>query len=295
MGKCVICGCSSSRVIYDGPIRMGMFGALSSEAHRIVRCSKCLAGSLANAFGSSEEYYQSETYRKEVDGGAKADDYFRLHDAEQIRHLSITGTGIFRGKVVADIGCGGGSFLDGIRGYAADALAIEPSATFRASLKSRGYKAYAFVDDALTEYKGRIDLVTAFDVLEHVEDPRSFLAGIQQLLVTGGKVVLSTPNSDDLLIEALPSEYSAFFYRKAHLWYFDREALLSLLRLAGFTDMRVIPHQRFGLGNFLGWLRDKRPQGEISPSYISPILDATWKAELERSFRCDCLYVEATA
>lgn len=293
--KCSICGTEGLKTHYRGPIRMGKFGNLSAEPHTVMECPSCEARALPNTFGASEEYYQSETYRKEVDGAAEAADYFRMHDYEQAHNLSVTGTALFRDKVVADIGCGAGSFLDGVKGYAASAIAVEPYAAFRASLAARGYRAYAYTADALREHRGKVDVATSFSVLEHVDDPRGFLSEIRELLAPGGKAIISTPNADDVLLEALPEDYSRFFFRKAHLWYFHARSFQKLLALAGFRTSVIRPHQRFGLGNFHGWIRDRRPQGEIRPDYLGAATDAAWKADLERTFRCDYLYAEAYA
>lgn len=295
MEKCKICSSIGLKVVYQGPIRIGKFGSLSEQPHAIMQCPTCHAKELPNTFGSAGEYYQGEAYRKEVDGEVEASDYFRLHDGEQLRNLSVTGTGMFRNKVIADVGCGAGSFLDGVRGHAARAIAIEPYSTFRTSLAVRGYSCYPYIRDALAEHAEKVDVATSFSVLEHVEDPLDFLKGMRSLLAPGGKAVISTPNADDILLEALPESYPSFFYRKAHLWYFNAEGLTRLLSLAGFPSVKIVFHQRFGLGNFLGWMKEARPQGDTRPSYVSATLDAAWKAELERSGRCDYLYAEATA
>jgi SAM-dependent methyltransferase len=46
--------------------------------------------------------------------------------------------------------------------------------------------------------KYSFDLVTAIEVVEHIESPIGFLRNIRQLLAPGGVVVLTTPNVDSL-------------------------------------------------------------------------------------------------
>lgn len=291
--NCKICGCADSKIIYIGSIRMGRFGNISNESYQIRQCSFCTVIVLPTLIENTTDYYQSDAYRQEVDDGTDVSHYYRLHDVEQIRNLSITGTGAFRGQVVADIGCGGGSFLDLIRGFAKLAIAVEPSTTYRSVLTVKGYDTYSSVLEALCKYKATVDLATSFSVLEHVEDPLDFLKQISNLLSPKGRLVISTPNADDVLLRALPDDYPHFFYRKAHIWYFNRTALLKLLELAGYTHIRVVPFQRFGLANFLSWIKDKAPKGNLSSEFVTDVMDKVWKAELERTFNCDYLFAEA--
>jgi SAM-dependent methyltransferase len=291
---CALCGSQELETLYRGPIRIGRFGNVTKEPVVVWKCTGCLAGFLPATLGQSADYYQSDEYRREVDAGAEVNDYFRLHDGEQAGNLGMTGTTGLRDKVVADVGAGAGSFLDTIKGFAKRAIAIEPSHRFRESLTERGYASYPFAADAARDWARGVDLVTTFSVVEHVENPLAFLVDLRALLAPGGRLVMSTPNTRDALLEALPEDYSRFFFRKAHLWYFDRESLTGLLERAGFDNMRVVARQRFGLSNFLGWLKDRAPSGNQRQGYVSETADAVWKAELERTNRADYLYAEAS-
>ena len=44
------------------------------------------------------------------------------------------------------------------------------------------------------ELTGTFDLVTAMEVVEHVADPKAFLASLAARLAPGGLMILSTPN-----------------------------------------------------------------------------------------------------
>ena len=293
MEVCKICGSSEYKVAYEGPIRVGKFGNLSGVSYTIKQCLSCMAASLPNLIGDHKAYYESPSYRDEVDGVITDAEYFSLHDGEQLRHLEITGTAVFRDKVVADIGCGAGSFLDAVSGHARESFGVEPSALFRNSLQKRGYSSYPYVADALSEKANKVDVVVCFSVLEHIEDPLSFLRETLKLLSPGGKIILSTPNADDILLSVLPDLYPQFFYRKAHLWYFNRSSLQKILELAGYSKIKIIPCHRFGLSNFLLWLRDRTPNGNARLGGITGILNAVWKCELERTNKCDYFYAEA--
>lgn len=272
---------------------MGRFGNLSDDDKRVVRCGGCGAAWLEGVADDLAGFYETNAYREEVDGSADTEKYFALHDVEQIRNLSVVGTGSLRGRTIADVGCGAGSFLDSVRGVAGECVAVEPSAAFRETLVARGYATYPYAAEAAREKAGSVDLAVSFSVIEHIEDPLVFLRDIRNLLRKGGTLVVSTPNTDDVLLEALPDSYPAFYFRKAHIWYFNHASLAGLLEAAGFGDVEIVPHQRFGLSNFLGWLKEKRPTGNASRGYVTPAMDAAWRSELERTMRCDYLFATA--
>lgn len=292
--KCIICGSSTFSIAYEGPIRIGKFGNLSNMPVQIKKCLSCSSISLPSIIENQADFYESETYRQEVDGGSDVRDYFRMHDSEQLKHLSVSGTSIYRNRVVADIGCGAGSFLDYIHSVCKTAIAIEPSSLFRKSLSERGYVTYPYAADALADYENKVDVAVSFSVVEHIENPLAFIKDIYRLLSEDGKLIISTPNTTDVLLEAIPDVYAPFFFRKAHLWYFDVESLRNLLKAAGFTDISIVPFHRFGFGNFLSWIKDRVPKGDSQFAYISETVDAVWRRELERTGRSDYLYAVAS-
>ena len=253
---CEICGQAQWLPLYEGPIRMGRFGQWSPGPVAVWRCAVCRAGRLDVAALD----YASSYYRNSVDGDDSAETYFRLHDKDQLANLCMLGTDGLRGKVVADIGCGAGSFLDLVKGPAAATIAIEPNPTYQATLRQHGHHCFAYPGDALATWESQVDLAVSFAVIEHVPDPLCFLSQIRSLLKPGARLLLSTPNADDWLVGFHP-DYARFFYRRAHKWYFNRDSLQFLAEKAGFSDMNCHFRQRFDLANAFYWLREGRPTG----------------------------------
>lgn len=180
--KCGICGSDDTAVIYDDVVRNGGIGKYTDEKYQMYQCQAC--GTIFHKLdeAKSDAYYQSTEYRLEMNETADVDGYDRLHDGEVLEKLEYTGTDIYRNKIVADIGCGGGSFLDFVAGAAKEIVAIEPSASFRKALSAKGYRAYPYASDAMHDFAGKIDVVTSFDVIEHVNDPAEFMKDVHALL-----------------------------------------------------------------------------------------------------------------
>jgi 2-polyprenyl-3-methyl-5-hydroxy-6-metoxy-1,4-benzoquinol methylase len=290
-GPCKVCGAGSWTVLYEGPIRVGRFGRTTAEARPVLRCGGCGVGFLP-VQGPVD--YESAEYRELVDGDASPEAYYRLHDGEQAEKLRLVGPGILRGRVVADVGCGAGSFLDVVGGLAASTIAIEPTAGFHDRLRAQGHTVYPYAADAARDWRGRVDVAVCFSVVEHVEDPVRFLDDVRALLRPGGLLVLSTPNLRDWMLDVLPDDYGAFFFRAVHTWYFDVDSLGRLAQRAGYAASEVRAVHRFDLSNALLWLRDRRPSG-LGVLPVSPTVDAAFARWLESEGRADYLYATLRA
>ena len=151
----------------------------------ILQCSDCDVIWHKNKIDDVEEYYETEEYRRDLEGSSEEEKFYELHDKETLDKLNYTGTTIFRNKIVADVGCGCGAFLDYISGVAKEIVAIEPSQKYRDIMNKKGFSTFAYSKNAKTVYKDKIDVLTSFDVIEHVESPEEFIQDIYGLLKKG--------------------------------------------------------------------------------------------------------------
>ena len=288
--RCAVCGGERWRAAWRGKVRAGKFGSFT-EPTEIRQCEGCGVQRLAEGACQDESFYASGDYREFLGQGKSAASFHAEHDPLQLERLNICRPHTLRGKTLADIGCAGGSFLDHVRGLAAAALAIEPAEHYHPVLAKNGYHVFASIKAAHKEWRGRIERAFSFSVIEHVAEPRAFLEEAREVLAPGGTLLLSTPNRADFLMELLPDEYPAFFYRSVHRWYFERDSLARCAEAAGLKVAELRCVHRFGPGNALGWLKDRRPPGRGPfPGMADAGLDAAWRATLERDFRGDSLY-----
>jgi 2-polyprenyl-3-methyl-5-hydroxy-6-metoxy-1,4-benzoquinol methylase len=285
MKTCGVCGHSRQNVVYNGPIRHGRFGQSGQTTHQILACEKCDCAELQIV----ELDYSSEAYRQLVDGSATAEAFFATHDKEQASKLQFLGTDELRGKIIADIGAGAGSFLDLCTGMASSTIAIEPAIPYHAALSKAGHEVFPLTVEAIPKWQNSVDIAVCFSVLEHIQTPLPFLADIQRLLRYGGKLILSTPNRNDWLLKLLPVEYGAFFYRSVHPWYFTAKSLQFLANAAGFSECRIEFNQRYDLSNFLIWLIEKRPSG-LNAISTPMALSRVFPKQLEAEGISDYIY-----
>ncbi len=118
-----------------------------------------------------------------------------LHDF--VLQQIATHYGQARGRAI-DLGAGSGAFAARLRELGFDVLAVDHNAV--------GYKAdlpflqldLNHADFAEACGSGAFALVTAIEVIEHVESPIGFLRNVGRLLGPGGKAFITTPNVDNL-------------------------------------------------------------------------------------------------
>ena len=284
---CEICGTTDWRAVYTGPIRDGTFGNFSSDA-TVARCAGCGTDRLREDFCFDESGYATGDYRQAVGQATDTGAYQATHDPLQRFTIDALSDLDLRGKVVADIGCAGGSFLDHVAGLAAELVAVEPARHYHDDLTARGFSVFAGANDAAAAGVS-VDVAVSAQVIEHVANPRVFLSEIATMLAPGGAIVITTPNRADVLMDLMPEDFPAFFYRTVHRWYFDAASLAACGVAAGLTPSGPRYVHRYPMANALHWLRDRRPRGRTPMPPLDALADGFWQSYLESTGRADQL------
>jgi 2-polyprenyl-3-methyl-5-hydroxy-6-metoxy-1,4-benzoquinol methylase len=119
--------------------------------------------------------------------------------------------GDIRGKTALDIGCGGGLFLSKLRDAGAKVMGIELSDS-RAHYAQDHMKLQIEKRTIESAYwaskKDHFDIVTLWDVIEHVNRPGLTLESAARVLKPGGHILIDTPCRD-----AFYHRFGAFTYR----------------------------------------------------------------------------------
>jgi len=277
-------------IIYDGQVRSGLFGKKTSEKFKIISCSEC---GLKRLYPFAKINYESSEYRNDYNGSSSSENYIQMHDHEQNPRLSNIGIENFRDKVVLDYGCGGGSFLDLVKGVSKRTIGIEPFMGFHSSLIERGHDVFSSVEEALSKYNGEIDVIISFGVIEHTEHPVEYLTNALNLLKVGGSIFLETDNHDDFLMNVGIPEFKEFFYRTVHYWYFDESSLTKLFGCVGFTDIKAGFRHGYDLSNAMMWMKERKPTGLNMIPSVSKNCNQTWVNHLEQTGQAELLFYKA--
>lgn len=154
-----------------------------------------------------------------------------------------------------EVGAAFGWFCEGIMlsGAAKEVIAVEPSLSLAHTCSEKGITTFASTLGAL-RLDRYVDVVAAFEVLEHVFDPARFLEQCAALLGNGGKLFLSCPNVFGIDVQALGTESSTFQYE--HLNYFHPESIKVLLERVGFSDVDVTTPGQLDMDILREWAKN---------------------------------------
>ncbi len=142
-----------------------------------------------------------------------------------------------------DIGCGTGDFVRAAcdAGYRAAGIDMDKEAITAG-------KAYhgdiPLLCMPVAEYFGKdtrtFEVITFFEVLEHLEAPRDFLSTVRSRLTSGGWIGLSVPNNDSPLLGVYRRLTRVIDYPPHHLTRWSKQAITQILKTTGFSVERLV-------------------------------------------------------
>ena len=141
---------------------------------------------------------------------------------------------------ILDVGCAAGYFLQVAQQHGHDVHGVELSeAIAKQAIDSLGPERVfnGFLDDAVAARNWQdqsFDLVTIWDVIEHVPEPQSLLASIKKLIKPGGKLLLETQNVDSKLANRLGKRWHHYKHDE-HLYHFNPSTISKLLSDCGYN------------------------------------------------------------
>jgi len=203
---------------------------LSSSAQKLldqlVKCSKCDFHYLNPRIRSSIiidsykmnpdlEFVKYNKYRLKT---------FQLNMNRIKRILKIKS---FNNFDILDVGCGGGTFLLAAKKLKANAEGIEPNKWLVQFIKNKyKYKIKSGTLDTI-KHKKRFDLITFWDVFEHMTDLNKTLKICKKLLKKNGILLLNIPDHGSIFRKIL--QFNWPFYLNVHLYYFEKNNVIKLL------------------------------------------------------------------
>lgn len=244
---CCLCGGEEAQRLY-------------MQAHfPVVRCRKCGLVYADEHFQKADldafytgDYYQRAyvCHPKEIDGKI-ANDY--------VRAFQRVDRSLKKGRLL-DFGSARGTFLRALkeRGMAdrweVEGIDINPDEV-QMGLDA-GTKVTCGTLESVGYERHRFDAVTAFSVLEHLQQPLDVLRQIHEVLRPGGEFLLVVPSGACLIIKlaVLASKvlgdrvrgFTDNVFHEEHLYYFSAKTMAQVLRKSGFE-----PKQTFFLPSYL--------------------------------------------
>lgn len=173
-------------------------------------------------------------------GGAGYGDYFN-REREQVarksraRLAALAGLGVTGGRLF-DLGCAAGFFLGHARDAGFTVAGAEPSPEALAAMDPTLRAAVVPSLDALPA-DARFEVVTAWDVLEHLPDPDAALRALRARLTPGGVLALVVPVIGSTTTRLAPARWDQY-KPPEHLWFWSPRAVRAMLADHGLAVVR---------------------------------------------------------
>jgi len=231
----VPCACCSSDIFKS---------ALECEGFSFVRCAKCnlvqrnpqpdkdeIIKRYKTSFGNDYLSYELENEAAFLNLQLLALADAKFYKLEENLFLRARQTG---GKVplILDIGCATGALLFHLRGrgWRVTGVEISPSAAYAQKERSLDVKTAPLEENGFPSES--FDVIHASHLIEHLNNPKTFLMECFRVLKKDGTIFITTPN-----IAGFQSRLFGSAWRSAifdHLYLFSADTLEKLLKTAGF-------------------------------------------------------------
>ena len=253
---CAVCNSTDFALLYRGaidvdedPARYFSSSRVNAAYPDIVRCRAC---GLVMANPRDDERTLARVYGQLTDETYDGEDFNRSFAAAE--HLRLLLSERRPPARLLDMGCATGFFAAKASDAGYDVTGADASewSVERARARDGRAKFEVGTIESLS-FRPEFDIITLWDVLEHVHSPRVVLERIAGWLKPGGTLFMSMPNSASVVARALGPRWVLLL--REHLWYFSPDSIRKLLETCGFELVRSeVKWVRFSLANVAGRL-----------------------------------------
>jgi len=143
-----------------------------------------------------------------------------------------------RAGEILDVGCATGFFLEvaSRRGWRPSGVEISKYSS-EIARKKFGQRIFTGTLDKAGFDSGRFDVVTAFDLIEHLFTPTDFFREVFRILKPGGIVTICTANTGSLSYRLMRKNWPHF--KIEHLHYFHPKNISTVLKEEGFEILEI--------------------------------------------------------
>ncbi len=241
------------------------------KCYRLVRCSACSLVWLTHPPRPEEmhEHYTRDYHRLISAAGDFSPHRWQARRAALIQHKQA-------GSLL-DLGCSSGSFLEFVKCEHWRLYGIEMSAEC-AKIAQEKTGADVFVGDIIQAPfpPESFDVITCFDVLEHLYEPKKVLAKVVEWLKPGGIFFVQVPNVDSAEARVFRSYWCGLELPR-HLFHYSSASLRHLMKSAGLREISLVTRRNAAVGVSIRYLLDDlfrnlgislTPQAYLPPPHL---------------------------
>jgi 2-polyprenyl-3-methyl-5-hydroxy-6-metoxy-1,4-benzoquinol methylase len=217
----------------------------------ILECNDCGLVYLSSLNHTQDEHYEESGMHDDEE--PDIDNWLKETEFDDKRRYDFVKEKIAN-KNVLDFGCGIGGFLGMAKQSARNVSGVELEKALQLSFQERKLNVFSNLKEA-QEQGEKYDIITAFHVVEHLQNPKEILKNLSSLLTKNGEIIIEVPNSNDALLTLYENEpFQNFTYWSQHLFLFNKKTMIELVKQTGLTLNWIKHIQRYPLSNHLYWL-----------------------------------------
>jgi SAM-dependent methyltransferase len=243
---CPLCAASGPRVWLKAPDRFHG----RRKPYTLARCSDCSLVWLVDPPRPGEMHlHYTDAYHKLIAAAGESSPARWKFRKETVASFRQAGT-------LLDLGCSSGSFLECFRDGNWRLFGIEMSAE-NAQKAEATTGAQVFTGDILgaTFPPESFDVITCFDVLEHLYEPRRVMARVAEWLKPGGNFYVLIPNIDSAEARVFGTYWHGLELPR-HLFHYCPESLTALAQSVGLHTLMLKTRRNPAVGTSMRYLWD---------------------------------------
>lgn len=176
-------------ISYDCPILFSTSEVELEFIPELWKCSECSSSFVQNIVPESMAISL-------YSNGESAERWSRepFHLQKPVNQIKYLQQYLLDGKKILDIGCNSGELLDYAKALGCETAGIEYSKNSRNILEDKKHIAFS----SMAEVREKFDVITAFDLVEHLYDIPAFFMNCSKMLNQGGVLIVLTGNVGSL-------------------------------------------------------------------------------------------------
>jgi SAM-dependent methyltransferase len=244
--SCPVCGTAGPRLWVQGPDRLHG----RAEDYTLLRCAACSLVWLDRPPGPEEMHrHYTDAYHKLIStAGSKTDKRWKARKSDLAQHK--------QSGALLDLGCSSGQFLASMQSDSWKLYGVEMSADCAKAAEAR-CGAQVFVGNVLDAPfpPESFDVITCFDVLEHLFYPRKVMEKVSKWLKPGGIFFVQVPNIDSAEARVFGTYWHGLELPR-HLFHYSPESLRFLAESTGLQQLSLESRRNPAVGTSLRYVWD---------------------------------------
>lgn len=193
--NCPICGAADARTLY----RLAAGAIVECSGCSTVRRAQLVGGQAAQEMYDDQDYLDSPFFARLKVGAPREGEPFTMYKRALDRLERRFKTQSPRRRLL-DVGCSFGAFLElaAERGFECEGVELSrPAAKY--AREQRGLTVHVSTLETAALPAASFDVITLWDVIEHLDDPLTTLAELRRILTPDGVLLVFTINQKSLI------------------------------------------------------------------------------------------------